>query len=73
MKISTYALHTMMALAATVIITTAQASMTAPSSMKNACGTQSHMTPKKACGPHKGMMKNTGSSKKSTMKNACGS
>lgn len=66
MKISTTALHAIMALATTVAITTAQASM------KNACGSQGQMT-KSACAPKKNAMKNACGSKNGAIKNACGS
>lgn len=69
MKISTYALHTVMALAATATFTMAQATM------KNACGSNGQ-TMKNACGPHgkhMNMKKSGGTSQKGHMKNACGS
>ncbi|AWP22406.1 hypothetical protein C4901_02785 [Acidiferrobacter sp. SPIII_3] len=69
MKIATYALHTALALAATVALTTAQASM------KNACGSQGHtmMMKKSGCGFNGSAVKSSYSSKKGKMKNACGS
>jgi hypothetical protein len=67
MKISTYTLHAMMVLAATATFTLAQATM------KNACGAHGHMA-KNACSSHGSQMKKGySSSKKSHMKNACGS
>ena len=68
MKIATYALHTALALAAAVTLTTAQASM------KNACGSQGHtMLKKSGCGFNGSAVKISYSSKKGRMKNACGS
>ncbi|WP_298135396.1 hypothetical protein [Acidiferrobacter sp.] len=68
MKISTYALHTVMALAATMVLTT-----TAYAGMKNACGSQGSTMKKSGCGSKGSTMKSSYDAKKDKMKNACGS
>lgn len=79
MKVSTYALHTVIALAATVALTTAQASMAnacgsnGHASMGNACGSNGHAMKKSGYGSKGSTMKNSYKSKKGSMKNACGS